>query len=411
MVAIYYKQIERRILMKKIIPISLILTVIVLCMTACGTKSLNTQDYCNISVSGLNGYGKISLEANYDAIGKDAFVDKKSSEVDMYDSLDTIYNIEYKADKTENLSNGDKITVTIHYDEKSTKDLGFTFNKSSFTYKIDGLKEGTLLDVFEGLSVNFNGIAPKANIIFDNNGCSDFVKDNVTFFSDNYTFRNGDKVKIKARYDEHIATDAGYIIQEAEKEYSINGLSEYPKNIDGLDMSAADDILKEKTEKKYSDSFTTKLIFGKRNVKNVKGDKLFNGNYWDTWEITDVTFSPVKKMYFSLKDDNVSSNKENMYTIIWQIDITAKKTKQYEFGYNTQYPVGETVVSTHFAESTVSNIVKTPDGKLDSDCLTNTRVDMYSTASYGLGVGETPDTLMEDLKSEYINSYDFFEVN
>ena len=46
-----------------------------------------------------------------------------------------------KLDKTEGLSNGDKVVLTFTYDNEQFKDLGLRFKGSSVTIEVSGLEE------------------------------------------------------------------------------------------------------------------------------------------------------------------------------------------------------------------------------------------------------------------------------
>jgi len=127
-------------------------------------------------------------------------------------------DVKPKITKSNNLSNGDKFTVSLLNEEAVSK-CGIIVSPKVMTYSVVGLKDGTTFDVFSDLVV----VIEEEQLIIDNSKCSNFVNDNVDFFIKDQleTYKEGDTVIVGAYIDMNAATDNGYIIEENEKEFII----------------------------------------------------------------------------------------------------------------------------------------------------------------------------------------------
>ncbi len=147
-----------------VVMISVITVVSVLSKRVSVEKFIKTD---NISVTGYNGYGKLSVSADevidYDAV-EDALGKKSSSSessqslLDSFDdyfsstTINTYIKAEYVKDYS-NLSNGDIIEIEITADFDGINRLGYEkklVGDENFTvqYTVSGLKESTSIDPF-----------------------------------------------------------------------------------------------------------------------------------------------------------------------------------------------------------------------------------------------------------------------
>lgn len=160
-----------------------------------------------VNIYGTEGEGYVDIEYNDDYIGK--FYDKDGNVV-------TKEHIQLEVSKANNLYNNDQFTVSIS-NSSSLKENGIKFNKSSETYTVKGLKIGTDYDVFKDFKIYID----EDEVMLDNSGCANFVKDNVIFYIKNKldSYNKGDTVFVGVYVDMNAATDNGYNIKVLEKEY------------------------------------------------------------------------------------------------------------------------------------------------------------------------------------------------
>lgn len=99
-------------------------------------KTYDFKELYNIKVGGVNGYGKLVIEK------------KKNL---PYSSLDKLLETAtINSTKNSNLKNGDIITITIKYDEKTSKKEKVKLTKE-YKYEVKNLEEGNVLDLFKDL--------------------------------------------------------------------------------------------------------------------------------------------------------------------------------------------------------------------------------------------------------------------
>ena len=106
--------------MKKYIKHALLcLSIMVMAMavlTGCGgKKQINLRDYVEVTLASANGYGE--AHAVTDDAGLEALVlsdgAEKKSDLEILAMWDLLAKVDYTLDKTDHLSNGDIITVTV----------------------------------------------------------------------------------------------------------------------------------------------------------------------------------------------------------------------------------------------------------------------------------------------------------
>ena len=139
----------------------------VLALTGCGSKNtIDLTQYVQVNVSGADGYGCASADA--DDIGLEALLlSDDESDADSWVKLDMLLRIRYEIDKKDHLSNGDKVSVTVTYPDGLAEALDADITPKSgdsWTVEISDLGEPERVDVFEGMTIEYgNGNTLCAN--------------------------------------------------------------------------------------------------------------------------------------------------------------------------------------------------------------------------------------------------------
>ena len=173
---------------------------------------------------------------------KDALLSKKKGE----------YKIKAKLDKSENLSNGDKVNVTVEFDEEELLEAKIKLENTEFEVEVSGLIEAEALDVFEGFEVKFTGQNENGKIEYDDtNSKYPFI---TYYMSEGSTWdvKNGDKIVFTANISSGKVENYNYldpddynggcyftyngktyVVSEGspKKEYTVSGLAE-PQKVD-----------------------------------------------------------------------------------------------------------------------------------------------------------------------------------
>ena len=146
------------------------------------------------------------------------------------------------------LKNGDVVKVTMLYDEEQAKESKVKLKENQFEVTVSGLKDAQVLDVFEGLKVNFSCISPFIEVTLDATGCSSFVQSNVEFELPNNYLKNGDSFTVTAQYDPSIMEENLYKVNTNQKNFTVENCGEYLTSLEGKDLGAINQELIDKRE-------------------------------------------------------------------------------------------------------------------------------------------------------------------
>ncbi|MCJ7843181.1 hypothetical protein MUB24_20340 [Lederbergia sp. NSJ-179] len=179
--------------------------------------------------------------------------------------------MEIKLDKTENLSNGDKIEIIANVDGEKTKKI----KSGKITIEVKNLDEPKWLtneEVEKKLVVNFNGVSGRGEVQIDN--VLDSPLDQVKFTVENDgELKNGDKVKVTLSKDEEEQLlQEGYLLEkDFAPTFEVKGLSIVAEK--ATDISNLDDIkrmIDEEVKREYKDLSPDKGWGYKYEIKEEK---------------------------------------------------------------------------------------------------------------------------------------------
>lgn len=338
-------------------------TVIAMCLSGCaGNKGITVsgKESCDVSVSGINGKGTISMSLNRNQLDEAAvalYGDPDDIKPEQYAQYLEVYSkfssavssMDYSivSDKKENFSNGDVVTIKLSYNEKKLQEAGINISDATFEYTVSGLTEATDLDPFEGLKVEYTGISPNVRVEFDTTGCNEYVRNNVNFYidGDSGKYANGEKFTVTASYNESKAEQNAINITSTSKEYTVEGALEYPATLDGVDLSAI--------EAQFNDMLESAM--SKEDVYVGKQGTLDSAlNDWSAkFQITKVEPKIVLKAYLASKHNQSYVDYENEYDCFWEINVTAKCTDK---GYSSKYKTGQVVNYKLYYVASIQNI-------------------------------------------------------
>ena len=111
----------------------LVLLVMPLLLAGCMSKVVKTDDYIEYSVEGVDGQGVLTTNFNHRALMNDANISRENARI--------LSEFTVTADKTENLSNGDEITLTVEIPDGAESALKLKFTAVTLTVKVEGLEE------------------------------------------------------------------------------------------------------------------------------------------------------------------------------------------------------------------------------------------------------------------------------
>ncbi len=235
-----------------------------------GTPTIDLDKYLSFDISGYDGYGNIYADIDFDAIIKDYPKLSLTSEAkkqydDMMEDesaaelLEMFVDIDLK--EYDGLSNGQSVTYKWDVNSTYEKVINCKLKYSNGSYTVKGLEEIGTFDAFDGITVEFSGVAPNGSASADYSGkdlsANDFLIDKSSGLS------NGDMVTVSLKQSDasYYAAKLGMIPSEMSKTFEVSGLdryidaySEIPANKLDKIRSEAKDMITAYAQRNYSSS-------------------------------------------------------------------------------------------------------------------------------------------------------------
>jgi hypothetical protein len=123
---------------------------LVLSLTGC-SKTVDFLQYADVTFDGLNGQATATVNVDYNKIGTDVF-GKGKSQTDMDEARTEtamMGEVNYEVTPSENLSNGDTVTLSVEISDYFQKENKVTAKAASKEIKVSGLKEPEMVDPFD----------------------------------------------------------------------------------------------------------------------------------------------------------------------------------------------------------------------------------------------------------------------
>jgi uncharacterized Zn finger protein (UPF0148 family) len=237
---------------------AVVLLIVIGVVVANSAKSVNLENMIAFSVEGVDQKGTAYCSLDEDAFTA-AVIKARGGKVPSdptspaWSEASEQYQVSYlmslvtlTVEDNANLSNGDKVTVTIEYDGDAAKRCGIRFKGDSAQFTVAGLEELIALDPFENLTVTFEGIAPNAYASLSYDGDDGYLSE-YNFYTDNgENLDKGDTVTVYAQWDE--AEELGYYLSETEKEYTCEDVAAYLSTLSELEDSAMTQLQSEASD-------------------------------------------------------------------------------------------------------------------------------------------------------------------
>lgn len=217
-----------------------------LLLTGCsGKEKINLEELVTLEYTGSDGgYGYASCD--FDLL-EDWLSENCSEEAALSLAIAIEDGVDITLSPEDGLSNGDEITVTILYDDGILDGYDYQLapdSGDSWTVTVDGLEEAQKVDIFDGISLEYEA----------DGSCSvTGGYDNITYtLSENLGLKNGDTVTITASYEgdgtsleEFCIQSYGMIPESDTCEYTIEGLDVYPSTPEEIPEAALNELKKE----------------------------------------------------------------------------------------------------------------------------------------------------------------------
>lgn len=217
------------------------------------SRSVDVSDYVKVEFSGYNNEGIATMSINDDALNEMLASLKEEYEDEVFhpvvindeDYIKFRQGLSFTASQDTGLSNGDKIKVTVDYDEQLAKrfKLDVTGNTCECTVSgLENVERLTLDDVFADLDVSFSGISPGITVELRNMSIHPFIKDMVFEVVDpKEAYSDGDIVTVRASYTDEMCEATGCVVEkpseECTREYLASSDQKYVTDASALPSS------------------------------------------------------------------------------------------------------------------------------------------------------------------------------
>lgn len=232
-----------------------------------GKVKVDVSDYIGVEFSGLNekGIAKITFdEEAFESAVTSRWKDRDRTNKKM-DALTALrYSLSFRLDKTEGLKNGEKVTVTVTYNDKRAKNADCKLTGTSKTFLVEGLRDPVPVDPFDpavfntndGIRFAYEGVAPQASLSLRNNCLEDVPQHMVSYRVDrDRDLQNGDVLTITAELS-WSAQEEGYFLTQTETAFTVSGLDTYVSDVSQLkaeDVAKLQETAAKMLQKKFED--------------------------------------------------------------------------------------------------------------------------------------------------------------
>ena len=226
-------------------------------LTACGEKNIDLLNYATVDVTGIDGKAKAHLEVDWDTLCNDIYAEgKDQTETNLFQNeIDLQTNVDFRLDKTSDLSNGDKVTLTVVFSDEYMKSHKLSCKETTKEYPVSGLDEFIAVDPFDpaffhegspdnnekGVYVYFEGIAPDTNVVISNTLTYDDAQRYVDYTADKETCSKGDVITISATLS-GAGAEKGYKLTSETTQITCSEVDEYLTSLDQLTVDDWEEI-------------------------------------------------------------------------------------------------------------------------------------------------------------------------
>lgn len=311
------KQLDKKLIIGIAVGVIAVLVIIIAVATYKPTIKLN--EYVKVMFSGYDTVGEAEVIFDMESFCKDYEGKLEKIEGSESSGPELFAKRAVKdsdLDKRNNLSNGDEITYEWKFAVAALENVyNCKIECSDIKFTVTGLEEIETVDVFTGVEIVYEGIAPFAKATVKNNSKEDYAK-LLSFTTDATNLGNGDTFTVAIDFTEDFGNVNGYIEtygkvpEKTEKEFVVEGLPEYITTTSQL----SDDILaslKQQAETAHSRHVT---------------EEWYNGEYGNTVKVTGFEYVGT----YVLKSNGESLFGQSLNKVLMVYKVTAHAESKFE---------------------------------------------------------------------------------
>lgn len=311
------KLLDKKLIIGIAVAVVAIVGIVVAVATSKPTIQLN--EYVTVAYTGYDSLGEAEVSFDMEAFceayeGKLEAPESAQSEGTELFAKRVIKDS--KLDKENNLSNGDVIVYQWDFSVSALEEVyGCKIECSDIKFTVTGLEEIETVDVFTGVEIVYEGIAPFAKATVKNNSKEDYAK-LLSFTTDATNLGNGDTFTVAIDFTEDFGNVNGYIEtygkvpEKTEKEFVVEGLPEYITKTSQLSEDVLSS-LKQQAEDTH--------------VKHV-AEEWLNGEHGNSAKVTGFEYVGT----YVLKSNETSLFGRSLNKVLMVYKVTAHAESKFE---------------------------------------------------------------------------------
>ena len=235
---------------------------LVLSLTGC-SKTVDFLQYADVTFDGLNGQATATVNVDYNKIGTDVF-GKGKSQTDMDEARTEtamMGEVNYEVTPSENLSNGDTVTLSVEVSDYFQKENKVTAKAASKEITVSDLKEPEMVDpfdesmfatVFSGdtetgkVTFKITGTLPDLTFSLTNGASSDSPYSMLNYYMDDTDkskdYSEDDTVTLHVQVKALTNFSEEYVLSRDTIEIPVKGAAKYIRSADEVTTEVLDVI-------------------------------------------------------------------------------------------------------------------------------------------------------------------------
>lgn len=313
-------------------------------------KTINLEDYAKIQFTGYDEKGTASIDFDEEKFSKDVLaiaknVNKDSSLQNLVDYYWLTESYDMELDKTSDLSNGDKVTLTFTYNNNTLKTYGVKFKGDKITEKVKGLKDLRTVDPFKDIEVEFSGVDGNVTVKVTNNSKDEYLKNLYYSVDKSDNISVGDKITVKLDVTEESAKSNGVVLKKTEKTFTCKSADKYVEKLSQIDENSLKEL-----KKQSLDIINSKLG---TDTQFIMGELNYEGMYLLNRKDKEDSWNAVNRLYviYSTTIDNAEGTED-----------FATQTVYLPVRYSTVLESAEGEIKTDLQEGSIASVYNNIEG-------------------------------------------------
>lgn len=310
-----------------------VLLVFIILLAVVSSVKVDAMNFVSVSFEGIDGNGKAVLSFDKDELIEQIIgpsPEDIAGALEWYDECASLSDdIKCSIDQTNQLSNGDTVTVTITVTDTAASDV----KGGDKEFVVSGLESATKEDVFENITVAFSGRNGEGVFEVTKNIDDEFYAGLSFSLEDNehqYKLSNGDTVEVVVSYQDSLIEEHKRIPQTTTKTYTVSGLP------DAMEASQVPDSIISDIKDYFNKNQTTLLEDEDDTYSNVK----YHSTYYYTPSGNSALLSSTATkliVYYSATQTDEDNESSTVY-----IGICYDKKNLEDYNGVVLYPDGKT---------------------------------------------------------------------